>query len=138
MNPLARLFGQKKIGGHDLPSAQIMPLIYKKAFLEGRANNNHIDVMFELFYRLLGIASLSNNPRIGKISAEAQNALVAACSNAADKGKLTIDASTDQKKAICAALDLLAQIAPQLTNETYFKSKVYAEETSKRLVQKVG
>ena len=138
MNPLARLFGQKKISGHDLQSAQIMPLIYKKVFLEGRANNNHIDVMFELFYRLLGIASLSNNPRIGKISAEAQNALVAACSNACDKGRLTIDASTDQKKAICAALDLLAQIAPQLTNETYFKSKVYAEETSKRLVQKVG
>ncbi len=136
LNPLTWLYGRRKISNDDLLLAQCLPLMHKRLFLQGKSSNAEIDVLFELFYRLIGIASFSNNEKIRQISREAQQALIGTCATAADKQLLTLNPSTDQKKAICAALDLLAQIAPQLTNETYFKSNAFATEALHNFVSK--
>ncbi len=128
MNPLTLLYGKRKISGNDLYLSQCLPLMHKRLLLEGKSRNPEIDALFELAYRLVALASLSGNQRMNAIAGEAQKALVAACDVAADKGNLIIAPSTDQKRAICTALDLLAAIAPQLSNELYFKSVLFAEE----------
>lgn len=128
MNPLAFIYGKQKIKDNDLYLAQCLPLMHKRLMLQGKSSNLEIDVLFELCYRIIYIASASRNDRMGMIAMAAQKALVAACDTAADKCKLTIDPSTDQKRTICTALDLLATIAPQLTNETYFKACAYGAD----------
>ena len=128
MTPLARLYAHRKLNDHDRYLAEAVPLMHKQLLLQGKSDNAVIDVLFELFYRLQLIGRQIKNSQIHQTGVAAHKSLIAACDHASDKSKLTVDPSTDQKLAICAALDTLAKLAGLLSNKLYFESKLIAEK----------
>lgn len=128
MSPLARIYAAQKLNAHDLFIAECAPLSAKCAFVEGRADNQVIDCIFELAAQCKLIGEMVNNKDVYRIGVDAWNALIAACASAADRGLSALDPSTDQKRTICAALDTLARIAHTLTNKVYHVTKIMAAD----------
>lgn len=127
MNPLALIFAHQKLNANDLYLAEAVPLLHKRLLLEGKAHNLIIDTLFELAYRTQLIGAQIKNQTIYQAGVAAHKALIAACDHANEKGKPTLDPSTDQKKSICNALDTLAKLAGMMNNKTYHESRLRAE-----------
>ena len=128
MTPLALIFAHQKLNDDDRYFAEAVPLMHKRLLLEGKAHNSVIDTLFELAYRLQIIGTQIKNQPIYQTGVAAHKALIAACDHAADKSKLTINPSTDQKRAICNALDTLARLAGLMNNRIYHGSRILAEQ----------
>lgn len=126
MNALGRLFAAQKLSPHDLMIAELRPLSAKCALLEGRADNAVIDCLFELAAQCKLIGEMVSNQNVYRVGVDAWNALIAACASASDRSLQVLDPSTDQKRIICAALDLMHRIAHTLTNKVYHPTHMMA------------
>lgn len=128
MTPLARLYGNQRLEGHDLLIAETMPLMHKRLLEEGKAGNQIIDVLFELAIRLQIIGDVAKNAPIKKLGEDCALALQKACDIANQQGALVISPSTDQMRVIGRALETLAKLAHTVTKKTHMMAVFAAAE----------